>query len=489
MVLGVANVERSRSTTALPVTYGRLTDFPNDPLACLRACYRAHGPIAALEENGQRVIFTFGPEYNHRVLSDAKTYHSQFFTIRGPRDSAQRRLTTALLAMNGDEHKRQRRIVMGPFQRQSTEGYRDAIAELIEQMLCEWQPGQTRDIFTDMTQFMLRTASSILFGFDVRDLAFSIGRATEKWVAMNHELGIGAFVPDERITAAYPKLLALADAVESEVKKMIELRRSSAQMGRDVLSLLIRAHDSDGSAMKDAELIGQSAVLFAAAHLTTANSLTWALFLLSQHPEVAVELVDELRSVLHGEVPTVAQLESLPLLDRCVKESMRVLPASSYSQRMCNEPTDLGPFSLSRGSLVVFSQFVTHHMEELYPNPEHFLPQRWETLAPSPYAYLPFGAGPRQCLGGPLAMMTIKLTLATILQRFRLHVVPGANINGKVISTMLTPTTGMPMHVLPPSAPFIEAEVHGNIHEMVCLDSGPKLRMTQTSKIARALSA
>jgi cytochrome P450 len=472
MGLGVSQSVRAPAAVPRPVTHGRLAEFPRDALSCMRRLYRTHGTIAALEEDGQRLIFVFGPEYNRRVLSDSKTFHSQFFTIRGPRNSAQRRLTSTLLSMNGEEHKRHRRLVMGPFQKQSIEGYRDALAALIEDMLRNWQPGQVRDIFEDMTHFMLCAASSILFGFDVRELAYTIGDMTARWVAMNHELGIGAFISDERITASYHELLAQAEALEKEVRAMIEHRRSSSNLGSDVLSLLIRAHDENGAGMTDAELVGQSAVLFGAAHLTTANSLTWTLFLLAQHPEVASELVAELYSVLHGEVPTVAQLECVPMLERVIKESMRVLPASSYSQRVNVEPVELGPFRVSKGTPIVFSQFVTHHMPELYSEPERFLPERWRTIAPSPYAYLPFGAGSRLCLGGPLAMMTMKLVLPAILQRYRLSVVPAANINGKVISTMLTPTTGMPMLVSPPSAPFKRTPVCGNIHDMVTLQEG-----------------
>ena len=109
----------------------------------------------------------------------------------------------------------------------------------------------------------------------------------------------------------------------------------------------------------------------------------------------------------------------LRLLDAVVKESMRVLPASSYSQRIAAVPTQLGPFSLPAGSGIVFSQFMTHHMPELYVDPDAFLPARWLQINPSPYQYLPFGAGPRMCLGAPLAMLILKTVLPTILQRFR----------------------------------------------------------------------
>jgi cytochrome P450 len=322
-----------------------------------------------------------------------------------------------------------------------------------------------------MTQYMLRVTSSVLFGFDVPELAYNIGTMIERWVGRNHELGMGAFVADQGITGAYEGLLKLAEELETQIVAMIALRRSSPG-GNDVLSLLIRARDETGTGMTDAELIGQAAVLFGAAHLTTANTFTWTLFLLSQHPRVAADLVDELSAVLKGDVPSLEQIEQLPMLDRVIRESMRVLPASAYSQRINVEPVQIGPFQLPRGTPIIFSPLITHRQPALFPDPERFLPDRWLTCSPSPYAYMPFAAGPRMCLGASLAMMTLKVTLPLILQRFRLSVISRSPINAKVRSTMLFPTSGMPMAVSSPSAPFTSSEITGNVLEMVTLPDG-----------------
>lgn len=454
----------------LPVTEGRLTDFPRDPIACMRALYDRHGEICALQEQGARIVFAFGPHYNQRVLCDTQTFHSQFFALRGPKRSAQRRLTCGLLTMNGDTHKRNRRIVMGPFQKRSIENYRDALAGLVEELLGDWQSGQTRDVFADMTRFMLRVTSSILFGFDRADLAYAIGEQTETWVRANHELGIGSLLSRARDPGDYERLLAQAEALEADICRMIELRRGANDLGTDVLSLLIRAHDDQGVGLSDEELIGQAAILFAAAHLTTANTLTWTLFLLAQHPPVGDALRAQLRNVLSGAPPRLDQLELLPLLDRVVQESMRVLPASSYSQRVTAERTRLGPFDLPTGSLVIFSQFITHHLERSFADPYRFRPERWETIDPSPYEYLPFAAGPKMCIGGPLAMMTLRITLGTLWQRFGLSVVPGAEIEGLVTSTMLGPTRGMPMRVTEADRPGESRWVRGNITDLLAMD-------------------
>jgi cytochrome P450 len=437
----------------------------------MRRLHEAHGPIAALEDQGQRLVFAFGPEFCQRVLSDARTFHSQFFAIRGPKNSAQRRLTCGLLSMNGEEHKRHRRLVMGPFQKKYLDLYHAPLVEQATQLAEEWQAGQSRNIFRDMTRYMLRVTSSLLFGFDCPDLAYEIGQLTERWVAMNHEVGMGAFVPDGAVTASYGTLLAHAEALEAKILAMIAYRRTAAP-GSDVLSGLLQAHDDTGVALTDAELVGQTALLFGAAHLTTANTLTWTLFLLAQYPQVATELADELARVLRGRAPSMEHLEDLPVLDRVIKESMRVLPASAYSHRVSAEPVDLGPIRLAKGTPVIFSQVITHHMPELFPRPKHFLPDRWRGSPPSPYAYFPFAAGPRMCVGVGLALMTLKITLSVLLQRHHLRLVSGAAINAKVAWTMLNPTSGMPMLVLPPTAPFRSVPVAGNIHELVALDTG-----------------
>lgn len=451
----------------LPVTRGRLFDFPDDPIACMRKLMARHGNIAALEDEGQRVYFAFGPEFNHQILSDGTTFHSQFFAIRGSRNSPQRNLTSGLLSMNGEQHKRQRRLVMDAFLKKAILNYVPTIQKLTEELVAQWKPGTERDINRDMTDFMLRLTSTILFGIDDPEMAYRIGHMIDHWVHMNHELGMGAFVANQDIANRYGDLLEFAGLLEAEIKGMISQRKSNPT-GNDALSLMISAHDSEGS-ISDKELIGQAALMFGAAHLTTAHSLAWTLFLLAEHPSVMGELHQELKTRLSGGFPTTEQVDRLQCTERVVKESMRVLPASSYSQRVSAIPTQLGPFALAPGAGIVFSQFMTHHMPELYPNPDEFRPERWLSINPSPYEYLPFGAGPRMCIGAPLAMLIMKTVLPTILQRFKVTAVPMSEVSGKVISTMLCPTTALMMRLDEQDGRFESHPVRGNIHDMVDL--------------------
>jgi len=453
--------------SALPVTKGRIADFADDPAICMRGLWRAHGEIAALEEGNHRLYFVFGPTYTRQVLSDSQRFHSQFFAIRGPRKSAQRRVTSGLLTMNGDTHKQHRRIVMEPFQKRSVAAYHDTVTSLATSATAGWKAGQTRDLASDMTQYMLRLTSSILFGIDLPELAFRVGELTERWVSLNHKAGPSAFFSDEHTSTLYGRLLAAAEELEEAVKEMIRVRRSG-KLGYDVLSLLIRAHEQEDG-VTDEQLIGHIVLLFGAAHLTSAHTLTWTLFLLAQHPEVMRKVYQELEETMAHGAPRPEDLERKSYLDLVLKESMRIMPASSYSQRVTSEAVELGPFKLQRGASIIFSQFITHHLPEIYAQPERFLPERWETLAPSPYAYFPFGAGPRMCVGAALGMMQLKITLPMLLSRYKMTVTPHAEINPRIMSTMLFPASSVPVELSEHDGTFETSPVSGTVHSLVDL--------------------
>jgi len=461
------------STPGLPTTGPavidrsvRFADLADDMLGLLRRLNRQYGSLILVEDHGQRIFCGFGPDYNKRVLSDTVTFHSHFTGVRGPKNSAHRRLTSGLLNMNGDAHKRHRRLMMGPFQRRSFVAYHDFLVSTTEGLLREWQVGQVRDLNTEMNKHLLRITSSILFGLENTEFAFELGHMLHHWLGLNHEAGAGALVSDPKIHEKYQELLAYGEGLEAKIRQMIELRRSSSKESLDVLSLLIRARDEEGG-LTDNELIGHAAVLFGAAHLTTAHSMTWTLFLLAQHPQYMRELAHELAEKLQGRAPAMEEMEQLPVLDRIIKESMRILPASAYSQRITAMPTELGPYQLAAGTLMIFSQFVTHRMPALFPDPERFLPDRWKTIEPNPYAYLPFATGPRMCLGGPLALVIIKVVLPMLLQKFRLQLVPNAEINARVIATMLNPIGEVPVQLFPPDGKYTASPIRGNLVDLI----------------------
>jgi cytochrome P450 len=252
--------------------------------------------------------------------------------------------------------------------------------------------------------------------------------------------------------------------------ELISERRQSGALGNDMLSSLMDASDEAGGKLSADELIGHAGVIFAAGHETSSNALCWTLFLLSQHPKVAADLADELAGELRGDAPTVEQLARLPLLDHVVKESLRVFPPVPFNHRLAAGDTELGGYTLRSGTEIISSIYHTHRIEEIYPDAQRFKPERWEQLDPGPYAYSPFSAGPRMCIGAAFAMMEIKVVLAVLLQRFRFEIVPGSRVD-RFMSITMAPKHGLPMVVHRQDNRFERRapEVRGNVREMVTL--------------------
>jgi cytochrome P450 len=148
-----------------------------------------------------------------------------------------------------------------------------------------------------------------------------------------------------------------------------------------------------------------------------------------------------------------------------------VLPPVVYSPRVNMAPTAFGPYQLAKGTMVVASHYITHHLPEIFPQPERFLPDRWLRTAPSPYAYMPFGAGSRMCVGAPFALLMLKIAVPVIVQRFRLSVEPGVRIDRHCTLT-LGPRPGIPVTVHEQDRRFSASAVQGNIHELVELPGG-----------------
>jgi cytochrome P450 len=470
-------ISSESASSELPTIYGRLRDFSDDPIACMRRVQQEVGNLGALQEGDQQLVFAFGAELNRQILSKADRFHSQFFAIRGPKKSAQRRLTSGLLSMNGQEHLQQRRTMKAGFEKRAIPGYSHMIAHHAQEMLSDWRPGQPRDVSGEMTGLMLRISSSMLFGMEEPELAFEIGRMMERWVKLNQELGIAALVATDDFYPRYQQMLTFAEELEARIRELIDRRAADeSASGHDIISMLLRARRA-GAPMTDSQLVGQTALVFAASQMTTAHTLTWTLFLLAQHPEVMRELVEQISDQPESNLrigPADASTGIMPatstsVLDRVIRESMRVLPASAYSQRVTNGSTELNGVPLKPNSLVIFSQFMTHRNEQLFQSSSEFQPDRWKSVRPSGYEYLPFGGGAKLCLGAPLAMSILNIVLPMTLQKAGLQLVPDSEVNGRVISTMFSPEHPLNMNLLAPGTIADTSPLSGNIHTLVTL--------------------
>ena len=207
------------------------------------------------------------------------------------------------------------------------------------------------------------------------------------------------------------------------------------------------ARDEDGSGMTDRQLRDEILTFLLAGHETTAVSLSWTWYLLSQHPEVEQKLRQELSQVLGGRAPELEDLPRLPYTDKVVKESMRLYPPAWSLARTVAKEVELGGYRLPVGANVVMSPWILHRDPRFFEQPEQFNPDRWTAKAIQRlprFAYFPFGGGPRLCIGASFAMMEASLLLAAIAQRFQLRLVPGHPV-AALPSITLRPRYGMRM--------------------------------------------
>jgi cytochrome P450 len=260
--------------------------------------------------------------------------------------------------------------------------------------------------------------------------------------------------------------LKYSEQFDAAIRAIIDQKRAQPE-AIDVIASLVQAHDEDGAKLSDDDLIGHAFTMYVAGHETTSNALTWTLFLLNQHPHYLADLLDELESTLHGAPPTIEQLNQLPLLDGVVKEGLRLFPPAMVGVRVTSEACEFGDFELAAGTNIMYSQFITHRLPELYAEPNRFKPERWFTLERSPYEYLPFSAGHHMCVAAVFATQELKIVLAMLLQRYRLAVRPNARL-----ATDLTMRAkhGMPVHVFAQDRQFQRATVRGPAQSMIDMD-------------------
>jgi cytochrome P450 len=448
----------------------RYIQFFQDPIGCMRDLNRSFGSLVALGpiafgEPKKLHVLAVGPEFNRQVLGDPAKFRTTGQFIHGPPDSAQRRIRCGLTRMNGPQHKQQRQLIMPPFHRKAVAGYHDLMVDLAHKIISTWRPGRL-DIYREMRTLALRIASAVLFGQKRRD-AFHIAQLLEIWTRRNFSASVW-LLPLNIPGTAYHRLLKHAKRVEREILSLVEKRRQGSRENTDVLSLLIQARDEEDRGMTDAELVGQATILFGASFETTASTLTWTLFLLAQHPLVMRELMEEFDRVLAGTTPTREQLAELSFLDCVIKESMRILPPVPFTIRATEDDVAMGPLVLGHGTRVICSHHLTHHLPDIYPEPERFRPERWREINPTQYEYMPFSAGPRACIGAMFAFQVLKISLSMMLQKFRFKVVPGARID-RVVRITMNPRYGLPMLLIENDRSFSTAKVAGQIHEMVAL--------------------
>jgi cytochrome P450 len=368
-------------------------------------------------------------------------------------------LGNGLLTSEGEFWKRQRKFATPAFHHKRLVGFCDTMVRCTSEMLDDWDaelvaaPGQRRpelDLHEAMMALTLRVVGLTLFSTDLSDKAGAMGPALAtmvehaNYIAVSMLLAPPAWVPTTR-NRRFKRALAIIDEL---VLGIIAERRRTGEDAGDLLSMLMAATDENtGERMSDQELRDEVATLVLAGHETTAQALTWTFKLLSEHPEAQRRVVEEVREVCGDRLPSFEDLKALEYTGRVIDESLRLYPPAWLVERQALVDMEIGEYFIPKGTLIAVAQWTLHRHPDYWDNPEGFDPDRFtpERSASRPrYAYLPFGGGPRQCIGTNFALYEAKLILATILQRYTLDLVPGQDMRPDAAVT-LRPRHGMKM--------------------------------------------
>lgn len=441
-----------------------------DPVDGMRALSQQHGRLVCLDDvlpfyQDKTTYLVVGAQYNEDVLGKTAIWRTGRWSPRGPRNSAQFRLGWGLTSINGPRHAYYRKLLSRPLRRASVDEMGDDIGRLVEEMVADWPVGRPVDLWQLIKAVMRTVAIALLFGNDQargQPLAAMIDEYMDihgkPWV-------VGC--PVDKPGFPYRQLLRHAEALER-----CSLEFAHAKRGRfdecDLLGLVVNSLDERGRPPSDELIAGHVPILFGAAYETCQTALAWALFLTAQHPAVARDLVDEVTAALAGGPATLRRVAELPLLDRVFKESMRILPTVPHQMRVSLQDTTLGGLAVKERTRVFVSAYLTNRVPEIYSDPSRFDPERWTRIDPGPYEYLAFSAGPRLCPGYWFGMGLVKVTIAAVLNRFRIAFVPDARIDRRVTVAM-APRHGLPVTLHPRDHAWAAARVRGDIHDMVDL--------------------
>jgi cytochrome P450 len=421
-----------------------------DPTGVFLDAARRYGDVVYFEIAARRGFLITNPADVRHVLQDnARNYHKSPLY-----NKLRMSLGNGLLTSEDDFWLRQRRIAQPAFHRQRIAALANIMADAAREVAARWDglaaAGRPVDIGDEMMRLTRTVVLRALLGGDLGPYAADIDQA---WVVINQQvgesfwsLGLTDWLPTPKRRRFEASRALLRDAVDY----VIAQRRRHPSEAADLLSMLLSARDEEtGEGMTDEQLRVEVTTFLLAGQETTALALTWTWYLLSQHPIVQQRLEREIDGALDGRPPEYADLANLPYVRMVIDETMRLYPpAWGFSRQALNDDV-LGGYHLPRGWLAFVIPYVLHRLPAYWATPETFDPDRFspERSADRPkFVYVPFGAGPRQCIGNHFALIEAHVIVATLAQRYRLRLLPNHRVEPWPLIT-LRPRHGMPMFI------------------------------------------
>jgi cytochrome P450 len=427
---------------------GNLREFRRDVLGLLLRSARQYGDVVRFHLGPFVVHLLNHPDHIEHVLQSGASNYD-----KATRSSAKIRAISgdSLLTSNGELWKRQRRLMQPSFHRKRIAGMAAEMTAFTDAMLQRWQThlasGEALDIAAEMMRLTYSIVGKTLLGAEVGRDSIDIEQAMETMLTHTYRswgniVNVPAFLP----TPGNVRFRRALQAVDQIVYRIIAEHRADSGANSNLLSILLQARDEQtGEGLSDSELRNETITFLLAGHETSANALAWTFYLLSQNPDVERQLRAELSAVLGRRSPTVEDLPHLTFTTMVIQEAMRLYPPIWAIERRAISDDVIKGFHIPAGSSVVISPYVLHRHEEFWPDAGRFDPMRF---ASRPRAYIPFGSGPRFCIGNEFAMMEARLIVPMVLQACHLELVEGLAVEPQP-SITLRPKHGLRMKVRP----------------------------------------
>lgn len=355
----------------------------------------------------------------------------------------------SVLLLDEKPHMRQRKLLLPPFHGERMHFFADVMRDSTDDVIDHWPVGRVFAAHAPLQQITLSVILRCVFGLRPSPASQQLATLLEE--AIGASVNPVVFYPllqrDLGSLTPYHRFIELRNRVDEALYAIIAQRRADpdAPNKADVLSLLLSARDEEGEPMSDVELRDELITVLVAGHETTATSLAWTLQLLLTHPAVLDRVIGELEAEVGGAQLNPELLPRLHYLDAVIKESLRLRPIIPIVARRLKAPFEISGYQIPRSIYVAPCIWLTHRRPDLYPAPQTFRPERFVDHKPDPYEWLPFGGGIRRCIGQAFALYEMKVVLATIFLRARLHVPSDYRAQPVRRSITYAPSEGVPV--------------------------------------------
>jgi cytochrome P450 len=433
-----------------------------DPLAVYGQLRRRYGDAVRVPLTRKRTFYLLSrPEYAEHVLVHHQDRYVKAFTYRPLKAF----LGDGLLTSEGATWQRHRRLVQPVFSHRHVQSFAPAIVAAARRRAADWIPGATIDIGAEMRTLTMDVIGRVLFGTELGSEAERIGHAVSRLQASMVAAMLLPPMPPKRARAvarAVPGVGRASETLESLVTRIIDGRIAAPHSEpTDLLDLLLAA-GQDEQPLGREEIQNEVMTLVLAGHETTANTLTWALTLLSRYPAARERLAAEVGEVLGDRDPHPADIDGLQWTQAVINETLRLYPPAWTVERDAAEDDDIAGIRVVAGNTVAISPYLLHRNPEFWPNPEGFDPRRFlpeNASSRQKYAFVPFGGGRRICVGAGLAQLEATLALAVLTQSARVDLVATAPLRARGDVT-LHPTGPVIATVAPPILPRLSFAGH-----------------------------